>query len=211
MSIKKIQVYVADDHAVVREGLERIFELSADLILAAHFEDVASLLDAIEAKPPDVVVLDLSLPGGGVEALRRIREDHPRIPVVIYSMYPEDQYGPRMLKAGASAYLSKGRSTTILLEAIRRAHVGRRYVTQAVAERLIEAPDTVAPGREALSGRELEILQLLVEGDRPSDIANKLNIGPSTVSTHIKRIKTKLGVNTLAEMIRYALRHDLIG
>lgn len=207
-----INVFVADDHAVVREGLARILEICPDLSFAGSAQGASEVIALARDAAWDVIVLDLSLPdAGGCEVLRQLRALRPEIPIVVYSMYPEEQFGIRMLQAGAAAYLSKSRSTDELLEAIRRAHRGLRYVTQPIAQLLLESSGDHDGDGSRLSEREFQILQLMVEGSRTSDIARSLYISPSTVSTHVKRIKEKLGVSSNAELIQVALRRGLVG
>lgn len=205
-----IRVFIADDHTVVREGLARIFAAVPGLCCSGQAADAPGVLSAIELDATDVLVLDVSLPnGGGGEVLRVLRQERPTLPVVIYSMYPEEQYGARFIRSGASAYLSKDRSTAELLDAIRRVHQGRRYLTEIVSDRLVETPAAGEP-HEALSARELQILQLHAEGRQTNDIARELFVSASTVSTHFRHIKDKLGLQTTAELVQYAFRHRLV-
>jgi two-component system, NarL family, invasion response regulator UvrY len=204
-----IKVFVADDHAVVREGLARILDAVADMEYAGSAETARDVLRLAPSADWDVLILDLSGLGGegGAEVLDQLRVLRPKLPTIIYSMYPEEQYGVRMLQAGAMAYLSKGRSTEHLLEAIRRAVRGLRTITDPVATRMFSAGNKETDG---LTSRELQILQLVAEGKQTSTIAAALCITPSTVSTHLKRIKEKLVVETQAELVGYAFRNGLV-
>lgn len=204
-----IRVYVVDDHAVVREGLGRIIEAMPDMVLAGSAADARTALGAARAGAPwDVAVLDLSLPGGGgFELLDQLRDIAEHVRIIVYSMYPEEQYGPRLLRAGARAYLSKSRPVEEVLAAIRRVASGGRYVTDRVAERLIEPQ---AGSVEQLTGREHQILLLAVEGLQTSDIAAELCISASTVSTHLRSIKDKLGARSVADLVRLAFRQGLV-
>ncbi|MBT9559992.1 MAG: response regulator transcription factor [Myxococcales bacterium] len=205
-----IRVFIADDHSVVREGLARILSAVAGLGCSGQAADVHGLLSSPALDQTDVVVLDVSLPGGGgAEALRCLRRDRPDIPVVVHSMYPEEQYGARFIRAGAAAYLSKDRSTSELLDAIRRVHQGRRYLTDLVADALATGP-VAGEAHDVLSARELQVLQLHAEGRQTNDIARELFISASTVSTHFRNIKDKLGLQTTAELVQYAFRHKLV-
>ena len=169
-------------------------------------EDTAGLFS--KPRDWDVLVLDLSLPGGGgVEAVRRLLATDEGARIVIYSMYPEEQYGPRLLRAGVKAYLSKRRSTDELLTAIRRAHKGLRTVTDTISDQLLMSSGSKAAAQ--LSDRELQIVQLLGEGQPPSGIAATLSISKSTVSTHIRNIKTKLAVTSVPDLVAYAVRSGL--
>lgn len=203
----RIDVFVADDHAVVRDGLAQLLEATSDMAVAGTAGTAREVLQALRDASWQVLVLDLSLPeGGGLEVLRQLRALRPDIRVVVYSMYPEEQYGARVLRMGAAAYLAKSRSIDELLEAIRRAHAGRRYVTDTIAEQFAsDDPEHAA----RLSDREQQILQLIVDGKRTSDIAAALCISASTVSTHIGRIKVKLQAESTAMLIQVALREQL--
>jgi len=205
-----IRVFIADDHAVVRDGLALVLDATSDMVVAGATGDAREVLAQIRTGPWDVLILDLSLPGGGgLEVLSQIQPLRPDVHTVVYSMYPEEQYGARVLRMGAAAYLSKSRSIEELLEAIRRAHRGQRYVTQTIAEQML-TPRGRGPAADSISDRELQILELIVDGQRTSDIAASLCISPSTVSTHIKRIKEKLGVGSTVELARVALERQIV-
>lgn len=205
-----IRVFVADDHAVVRDGLARILDAVPDMAFAGAAESASELFAAMPEARIDVLILDLSGLGeaGGVDVLERIRQAQPKLPVIIYSMYPEEEYGVRLLQAGAMAYLSKSRSTELLLEAIRKVASGVRFITDPIARRLIESGGR--PQVTPLTTRELQIMQLLVEGRQTSQIAAALAISPSTVSTHLRNIKDKLDVDSIAQIVRRALRDGLV-
>lgn len=206
-----IRVFIADDHAVIRDGLTRILEEADDMECAGQVEDGAEVLDALDDTPFDVLVLDLSLPGGGEETLQRVKMRKPDLPVIIFSMHPEDSYALHLLKTGASAYISKGRSTMELLKAIRKVHQGRKYVTQELAELLLEHKDAGEEmPHERLSDRERQVFMLLLDGRSPSEIVDELLVSASTVSTHIQRIKQKLEVNSVVEMVKYAYRVGIL-
>lgn len=178
------------------------------MVLVGETGDGQEVLDRAVGADWDVLVLDLSLDGvGGTEVLRRLREMVPRLPVIVLSMYSEAQYGPRILKMGASAYLSKGRSSDELLKAIREAHAGRRYVTPAVADALlIGVGQGAEPPHERLTEREHQVFLLVARGRTPGEIALELSISGSTVSSHLLRVREKLGVSTNGEIIQYAYR-----
>lgn len=196
---------------MVREGLIRIAELADGVTVLGEAADVRTAIALCRADPPDVLILDLSLPdGGGVEAIRQLKVYLPELPIVVYSMYPEEQYGVPLLRAGASAYLSKHRTTAELLDAVRRAAGGGRYVTDTVAGRLLDTPAGGPAPDEQLSERERQILQLLAEGMTTTDISQQLCVTQSTVSTHVKNIREKLGLRTRSEIIRYAFQKGLV-
>jgi DNA-binding NarL/FixJ family response regulator len=204
-----VRVYVVDDHAVVREGLGRIIQAMPDLELAGSAADARAALTELRGGVAcDVLVLDLSLPGGGgFELLDQLQAIAAQVKVVVYSMYPEEQYGPRLLRAGARAYLSKSRSIDEVLLAIRRVAGGGRYITDLVAERLLEPASSTV---ESLSAREHQVLLLVVEGMQTNAIAAELCISASTVSTHLRRVKDKLGARSSADLVRLAFREGLV-
>lgn len=204
-----IRICIADDHAVVREGLRRIIDTQADLQVASTVDDTRGVLDAVRAGGFDVLLLDLSLPGGGgLEVLTQVRGLAPELPVVVLSMHAEERFGPRVLRAGAKAFIGKGRPMELVLEAIRRAHQGLRTVTDVVADRLLD-PDT--EDVHNLSEREFQILGLIANGMTTGSIAQALCVSASTVSTHIGKIKQKLKVASTSDLVAYAWRHGLVG
>jgi len=206
-----IRVFLADDHAIVRDGLRRLIADTPGMELVGETARGRAVLERAPEGGWDVLVLDLSLADvGGVEVLRLLRERAPKLPVVVLSMYPEAQYAVRILKMGAAAYLSKGRSSEELVEAIRAAAVGRRYVTPDAADALVVAGGAAA-AHERLSEREHQVFLLLAEGRSPGDIAAQLNLSPSTVSSHLVHVREKLGVRTNGEVIQYAFRVGLMG
>ena len=208
-----IRVFLADDHAIVRDGLRRLLAETSDIVVAGEAGKGREVLERVGTEPWDVLILDLSFDDmGGLEVLRRLREMAPQRPVIVLSMYPEAQYAVRVLKMGAAAYLSKGRSSDELLAAIRAVAAGRRYVTAQVADALIGA-GTGGGGapHERLSEREHQVFLLVAEGRAPGEIAAELNLSPSTVSSHLVKIREKLGVRTNGEMMQYAYRAGLIG
>ena len=208
-----IRVFIADDHAVLRRGLELMLAATEDLeVIGTAADGRAALLSpAIDAC--DVLILDLSLPRvSGAEVLRRLHERRPELPIVILSMYPEDQYALHLLREGAAAYLSKDRPPEELLAALRRVAAGGTYVTDTLAVQALRGKSTAeGPPHSRLSPREHEVLQLVVAGRSVSEIAAELDLGMSTVSNHLRHIKDKLGVHTTGEIIGYAHRAGLPG
>jgi DNA-binding NarL/FixJ family response regulator len=207
-----IRVFVADDHAIVRDGLRRLFAETPDMELAGDTGRGREVVERVAIERWDALVLDLSLEDlGGLEVLRRVREVAPTLPVIVLSMYSEEQYAPRVLKMGAAAYLSKGRSTSELVEAIRTVVGGKRYLTAAVADALVAAgTGGVGAPHERLSEREHQVFLLIAEGRAPGDIAAALNLSPSTVSSHLVHIREKLGVRNNGEIMQYAYRAGLV-
>lgn len=206
-----IRVFLADDHPILLSGLARVIGEAGDMAVVGTASDGRQVLLATDLAW-DVLVLDLSLPRvGGAEVLRRVRERYPERKVVILSMYPEDQYALRMMRAGAAAYLSKDRPPEELLQAIRQVAAGGAYLSGALASQLVKAPERIEqPPHTRLSAREHQVFVLLVNGRTVSEIAAELDLSVSTVSTHVHHIKDKLGVRTIAEVVSYAHRADLI-
>lgn len=205
-----IHVFVADDHAIVRDGLSRILEATPGMTCVGTSEDARGTLARARVGGIDALVLDLSLPGGsGLEVLGRLCELHPGLGVVVYSMHPEEQYGLRALKLGAKAYVAKGRPTTTLIEAIRAAAAGERFVTPELAALLLEGREEEVL-HDSLSDREFQVFKLLVEGRSPADISRELHVAASTVSTHLLRVKQKLRADSTADLVRYAVRSGLL-
>lgn len=207
-----IRVFLADDHVLVRDGLRRILDHTEGVQVVGEASDGQAALEELSTTPCDVLVLDLNMPGlGGIDVLRHVKAAHPRLAVLVLSMYAEDQYAARLLRAGASGYLAKGRSSDELVEAIRKVAAGGRHVTPEVAEHLLSlAEGGAAAPHEGLSQREHQVFMLLAQGRSPSDIAAELSVGASTVSTYIARIKKQLGAQTIGDIVRYASRVGLL-
>ncbi len=209
----KIRIFIADDHPIVRQGLRRIVEADAGMVISGEADDAAALLAGLETKATDLVLLDVSMPGGlFLETLRELRDRHPSIRVLALSVHPEDEWAVRALKAGASGYLTKDHSPDQLLEAIRRVYRGGKYVSPSLAERLASQLDgggQRAP-HELLSDREFEVMRRLGSGLTISQIASELALSAKTVSTYRARILEKMAVATNADLVRYAARHGLI-
>lgn len=204
-----IRVFVADDHAIVREGIGRLVDDAPDMELVGGTDRGRVVLQRADQDAWDVLVLDLSLEDvGGVEIVRRLRKAGHRAGIVVFSMYPEEQYAARMIKLGATAYLSKGRSGEALIAAIRLAAEGRRSPEVDPARASEAEPAEVAP-HDRLSEREHQIFLLVIQGRTPGDMCAELDLSPSTVSTHLQRVREKLGVRTNAEIVHYAYQIGL--
>jgi len=212
-STAKIRILIADDHPIVRQGLRRIVEADAGMVISGEAGDVAALLGALQSTVTDLVLLDVSMPGGlFLETLRELRNRHPSIRVLALSVHPEDEWAVRALRAGASGYLTKDHSPDQLLDAIRRVYRGGKYVSPTLAERLASQLDgggQRAP-HELLSDREFEVMRRLGSGLTVSQIAGELALSTKTVSTYRTRILEKMAVATNADLVRYAARHGLI-
>jgi two-component system, NarL family, invasion response regulator UvrY len=210
----KIRIFIADDHPIVRQGLRRIVEADPGLAIAGEAGDAASLLGALERAATDLVLLDVSMPGGPfLDTLQELRARHPTVRVLVLSVHPEDQWAVRALRAGASGYLTKDHSSDQLLEAIRRVYRGGKYVSPTLAEHLAQHLDGGAQRapHELLSDREFEVMRRLGSGLTVTQIASELAISAKTVSTYRTRILEKMSVTTNAELVRYAAQHGLIG
>lgn len=208
-----IRVVVADDHAVVRQGLRQILSAAVDVQVVGEAGNGLAALDIVADREVDVVLLDIAMPGkSGIDVLKTLHARHPRLPILILSIYPEDQYAVRLIKAGAAGYLSKEAAPEQLIEAIRTAVQGKRYITPAVAELLAQEVDKDhgGPLHEALSNREFQIMMMLARGIPVSDIARELFLSVKTVSTHRMRILDKMGMKTNADLTYYAIKNQLI-
>lgn len=208
-----IKVLVADDHAVVRRGLMQIVDDRADMAVAGEASTGRQVLQAVQDQDYDVLVLDIAMPeGGGLEVLDALRSLRPGLPVLILSIYSEQQYALRALKAGAAGYLTKEGAPDELIEAIRKVAAGGKYVTPALAEKLVVAigDDTEKPPHEALSNREYQVMCLLARGQTVSEIAGELALSVKTISTYRSRVLAKLRLKNTAEVIRYAIERGLV-
>ncbi|MCX5811291.1 MAG: response regulator transcription factor [Proteobacteria bacterium] len=207
-----LRIIIADDHPVVLKGLKEIIE--------EHFDDVTidtsskgyELLNKINDNDYDIVLLDISLPDiNGMEVLREIKKKKRKLLVLILSMYPEEQYAARALKAGANGYLTKRSASDELVLAVRKILSGKRYVSPAFAEKMMFdfESDTEKPPHENLSDRELQVLCMMGKGTAVREIAEKLHLSPNTIRTYRTRILEKIGVKGTSELIHYAITHDL--
>jgi DNA-binding NarL/FixJ family response regulator len=208
-----IRVLVADDHQIVRNGVQRLLGESPDARVVALAANGREVLQTLANTAVDVLVLDIGMPGiPFLELLRQLREQYPRVRIVILSAHAEDEYAVRALKGGASGYVTKERSPDDLLDAIRRAYAGGRYVSPTLAQRLasmvVEEEDR--PGHAALSDREYQVLQLLGAGRSAKEIAAQLGLSVKTVSTYRARLLEKLDLKSTADLIRYAIEHRLV-
>lgn len=207
-----IRVLVADDHAVVREGLKKIIAGRDDMAVVAEVCDGSELLESVREIACDVVVMDWTMPGPpALDLLRQLREARPHLPLLVLSIHPEEQYAVRTLAAGASGYVSKSAVPDKLVEAIRVVAKGERYVSAAVAQELASRVEQGAerPPHEMLSNREFEVVCMMASGKSSGDIADELFLSVKTISTFRSRILRKLGLRNTAAIIRYALDNGL--
>lgn len=208
-----IRVILCDDHAVVRRGIRDTLSEAVDIKVVAEAGSYSEVRDTLRNNPCEVLVLDLNLPGrGGLEVLATLREADSPVKVLIVSMFPEDQYALRCLRAGAQGYLNKAGDPSELVTAVRAVMQGRKYVTPEVAQMLVE--NLSSPSSEALhaslSERELQTLLKIASGKRLSDIAEELMLSPKTVSVYRSRVLEKLKLTNNAELTVYAIRNELV-
>jgi DNA-binding NarL/FixJ family response regulator len=208
-----IRVLLADDHAIVRAGLKEILSDTGDMTVAGEATNGQEVMAQVRAQDFDVAVLDLSMPGrSGIELIKQVKDEKPRLRILVLTMHSEEQYAVRALKAGASGFLTKETAADQLVAAIRRIAGGGAYVSPQTAERLVldAAPRADAAPHTLLSDREFQVLQMIAGGSTVGDIAKKLSLSVKTVSTHKTRILHKMGLANQAELIRYALEHKLL-
>lgn len=205
------RVILADDHSFVRLGLIQILKDEYPLAEITQVGDGESLVREVTLHDWDIVISDLDMPGrSGLEALQQIKLIKPDLPVLILSIYTEDLYAVRVLKAGASGYMNKNAAPEELITAVQRILTGRKYITPEIAEKLLLQSEINKPSHEELSNREFEIFKLLAAGKTTTQIADELFLALTTVSTHRHRIMEKLGLNTNSELTRYAIANHII-
>jgi len=209
----RVRLLIADDHAVVRQGIRQILSDAPELEVVAEASNGLEALELVRDMDFDVVILDLSMPGlSGLETVKKIRQDSPQVPVLVLSVHPEEQYAVRVMRSGAAGYLTKDSAPEELVAAVRSVANGHKYVTSTLAERLATELERGSdrPPHETLSDREYQILLLMAEGLRGQDIAERLTLSVKTVSTYRARLLHKMGMSTNAELIRYALSRGLV-
>ena len=208
-----IRIMIADDHAIVRQGLARILEKSGEMQIVAEHDNGADALNWLLDNDCDIALLDISMPGmNGIDLLKQLREEKPKLPVLVISIYAEDQYAVRLIKAGASGYLTKGCSPATLMKAVNRIISGSKYISPAVAEMLAnEIGDTHEKlPHKILSDREYQILLLLASAKTIAEIADTLALSGKTISTYRNRILLKMHLRNNAELMRYAVDNHLV-
>src|SRR3954463_15914723 len=208
-----MKILIADDHAVVRQGLKQIL---ADEYRRATFGEASNAQEAIDRiwnEEWDVVILDVTMPGrSGLEALKEIRKSKARLPILVLSMHPEDQFAMRVLKSGASGYMTKESAPAELVGAVKKVMGGGRYVSAALAEKMAEhmGTDFARPPHERLSNREFLVLRLLASGKTVSQVAEELSLSVKTISTYRTRILEKMVMSNNAELTHYAIQNNLV-
>jgi len=207
------KILIADDHAIVRRGLKEILQRDIEGLCCGEADDGQSVVARVQAEHWDLVILDISMPGrSGLDVLADVRRLQPQIRVLVLTMHSEDQYGKRVLKAGAFGYMNKESAPEELIKAVRKIAAGGRYVSAGLAEKLAWnlQRDEERPRHEGLSNREFEILRNIACGKTVSQIAEQLHVSATTVSTYRARILEKMDMTNTAELIRYAVIHALI-
>jgi len=208
-----LRFLIADDHAIVIQGIKHLLVTEYPTAFIEEVSDAEGLVKKIIQDKWDLVISDLNMPGRtGLDALKQIRETHPKLPVLIMSMYNEKQFGVRAIKAGASGYLGKDHLHEELIKAIKTVLIGRKYITPAIAEQMADAlnDDKQMDLHEQLSDREFDVFKMLSEGKSTSDIARQLMLSPTTISTFRSRIMEKMKMKSNAELTRYAIEKNLI-
>ncbi|MCK4328831.1 response regulator transcription factor [candidate division WOR-3 bacterium] len=208
-----IKILIADDHTIVREGLKQIVAETHDMIVADEASNGQEVLKKIREKKFDVIVLDISMPGrSGLDILKQIKGQIPEIPVLILSIHPENQYALRVLRAGASGYLTKESAANELIDAIRKVSMGKRYITPSLAEKLVSDLNLYLknPLHETLSDREYQVMCLIASGKKIKEIADMLFLSAKTISTYHSHILEKMNMKNNSELIYYAIKHELI-
>jgi two-component system invasion response regulator UvrY len=208
-----IKILIADDHAIVREGLKQILAETDDMVVAGEATNGREVLEQVRKEDWDMVLLDLAMPGkDGLETLKELKLEKPKLPVLVLSIYPEEQYAVRLLKAGAAGYLTKESAPEELIAAIRKVSQKGKYISSSLAEKLafyLEA-DAERPLHEMLSDREFKVMLMIASGKTVKEIADEICLSIKTVSTYRVRALNKMGMKNNAEFTYYALKHGLV-
>ena len=208
-----IRLVLADDHAIVRSGLRQIAQAEDGISVVGEACDCGGLLDVLRKTPTDVVLMDISMPGkSGLDGLKQVRERWPKVAVLMLSMYPEDQYAVRSVKAGAAGYLHKNSPPETVIEAIRTVARGKKYITPELAEQLAShlSQGDERPSHELLSDREYQTMVMIASGRTLTQIAEEMSLSPKTVSVYRARLLEKMQLKNNAELTHYALKHKLV-
>ena len=208
-----VRVLVADDHALIRQGLRQALATTAELSLAAEAKNAWEVIERVRQGGIDMLLMDMSMPGpSGVELIRRLRSEAPRLPVLVLSMHADAQMAARAIRAGASGYLTKDSDLELLLEAIRQVGRGGNFIDPTLATQLVFDQGSAADEalHTSLSNREYQVFLGLAHGRGLVDIADELNLSPKTISTHKFRLMQKLRVDSISELVRYAIRHGIV-
>lgn len=208
-----IEVLIADDHKIFRRGLRQVLDDAPNIKVTGEAADGNEVLKKLRTKAYDVVLLDITMPGlNGLDTLQQIKTDYPQMPVLILSMHSEDQYALRVMKAGASGYLTKDTDEKNIIDAVNMAYNKGKFITPSVAEKLAFAFEVNYEKKphELLSNREFQVLQLIASGKSTGDIAKELYLGASTISTYRSRVLEKIGLKNNSEITHYAIKNNLL-
>lgn len=208
-----MNILIADDHAVVRQGLKLILQNEFKKATFGEAQDTPELIEQLKHNQWDALVMDLSMPGGsGLNTLKDIKTNYPQMPVLVLSMYPEDQYAVRTLKAGASGYLTKESASDELVNAVQKILHGGKYINASVAEKLLLqlGNEDARPPHELLSDREYQVMCMIASGKEVGGIAEELTLSVKTISTYRARILEKMNMKTNAELTHYAIQNKLV-
>ena len=208
-----IKIFIADDHPVVRKGLKEIIEEIPDMVVGGEASTGQEALEKVRKSDFDIVVLDISMPGiSGLDILKQLKSEKPELSILVLSMYPEEQYAVRVLRAGASGYLTKESAPEELIAAIRKASKGGKYISSSLAEKLAFDLETDAekPLHETLSDREYQVMRMIASGKTGKEIGEELFLSIKTISTYRARILEKMKMKSNAELTHYALKHELV-
>jgi two-component system, NarL family, invasion response regulator UvrY len=208
------KILIADDHTIVREGLKQILAETSDMVVAGEATNGQEVIDKVLKNNYDVVLLDISMPGrNGLDILKQLKIDKPGVSVLILSMYAEEQYAMRALRAGAAGYMTKESAPDELIQALRKVSQGRKYISPTLAEKLalnLEGGDEQKPPHENLSDREYQVLCMIASGKMIKEIADELALSVKTVSTYRSRILDKMGLKSNAALTHYAIQNKLV-
>jgi DNA-binding NarL/FixJ family response regulator len=208
-----LKILIADDHPIVRQGLKQILSEEFDEVTFGEAKNSQEVLDLVREKSWNMVILDITMPGrGGLDVLKELKGQDPKLPVLVLSMHPEDQYAVRVLKAGASGYLTKGSVQEELIKAIKKILGGGKYVSPSLAEKMAFNLETKTekPLHEILSDREYQVMIMIASGKTVSGIAEELSLSVKTIGTYRTRILEKMKIKTNAELTHYAIKNKLV-
>jgi len=213
LSTKTIKILIADDHAVVRQGLKQILTDTPGMNSAGEAANAQEVLRKVRSGDWDVLILDLSMPGSsGLDTLKEVKREQPKLPVLVLSIHSEDQYAERVLRAGGSGYMTKDCAVDELISAIRKVHSGGKYVSPQLAEKLAFEleNDSERPPHETLSDREYHVMRRIASGKTVKEIADELSLSVKTISTYRVRVLGKMKLKNNAEVIHYAIQNSLV-
>jgi len=208
-----IKVLIADDHMMFREGLKQILSKQTDIVASDEAANALELIEKVREGDYDVILLDIAMPGrDGIDALKEIKQLKPGLPILILSMYPEDQYAVRAIRAGASGYLTKNRAGRELIAALQKVALGKKYISPDVGEQLASEleRDTDQAVHQTLSDREYQVMCMIASGKTVKQISEELSLSVSTISTNRARLLKKMNLRNNAEVTHYAIKHGLV-